>query len=287
MTVVGNELSRREGPLGPSKAGENLWLLEAKANYFNARCHYRENRYHAAWIELKAAQRSMIFDPQDDEGVASLATTLRHDALFLESGRRRSAMLALLGRESDSAADTKPTRADIAKAAELLDDHFDTQYHRIELRRRHLVMLFWGLFLFLATLVAFSYCRRIELFSGAGTASAQLRGTPDGLVAVILFGLLGASLSIAQTMAASSLTTKITSQRVVAFAVWMRPIIGATAAVVSYVLLLANAKLKIFNGEWGSDFNVVCIIAIVAGFSERFVTGALDRVAPSENARKG
>jgi hypothetical protein len=68
--------------------------------------------------------------------------------------------------------------------------------------------------------------------------------------------------------------------------VWMRPAIGATAAVVSYALLLANDYLKIFNLELTKDFAVICVIALVAGFSERFIVGALNRVADSQGGDK-
>ena len=121
----------------------------------------------------------------------------------------------------------------------------------------------------------------IELFAGGPG-----KGSPDRLVTVILLGVLGATLSVAQAIAAADLTAKITSQRVGAFMVWMRPAIGATAAVVSYTLLLANDYLKIFNLELTKDFAVICVIALLAGFSERFIVGALNRVADLQGGDK-
>ncbi|CAN5393604.1 hypothetical protein BH10PSE6_BH10PSE6_07920 [soil metagenome] len=193
-------------------------------------------------------------------------------------------MLDLLCDKDSLRPDIGSHPARIVKAAELLDDHFDTQYYRIELRRRQLVSLFCALCGALLVLIALAYCGRIDLFL---PSNAPVGGTPDRLVAVILLGVLGASLSIAQTIMASDLTAKITAQRVVSFVVWMRPAIGATTAVVAYVLLLANQKMKVFfNGEFGTEFTVVAVVAIVAGFSERFITGALDRVSASQSDKK-
>jgi hypothetical protein len=243
-----------------------------------------QHRYQAAWVELKAAQRSMIFDSSDKEGAASLATTLRQDALALDLGRRRAAMLDLLCDKDVLRPNIGSEPARIAKAAELLDDHFDTQYYRIELRRRQLISLFCALCGALVILVGLAYFHWIDLFSRGGDTGV---GTLKRLVAVIVLGTLGAVLSIAQTIMASDLTSKITAQRVVSFMVWMRPAIGATTAVVAYVLLLANQKLQVFfNGKFAEDFTVVAVVAILAGFSERFITGALDRVAASQGDKK-
>jgi len=287
LTVVHNELDRREKRQTPSTgagADDGTWLAEAKANLDAAARHHSERRYQAAWVELKAAQRSMIFDLSDKEGAASLAATLRQDALALDPGRRRSAMLDLLCDKDALRPSIESEPARIAKAAEVLDDYFDTQYYRIELRRRQLITLFCALCVALLVLVGLAYCGRIDLFLADDNTAV---GTPNRLVAVILLGTLGAVLSIAQTIMASDLTSKITAQRVVSFMVWMRPAIGATAAVVAYVLLLANQKLQVlFNGQFGEDFTVIAVVAILAGFSERFITGALDRVAASQGDKK-
>jgi len=95
--------------------------------------------------------------------------------------------------------------------------------------------------------------------------------------------LSGVLQRVAQTIVTSDINTKVTVQRVGAFMVWMRPIIGATAAVIAYTLLLANAQLKVFfDGTFAEDFAVVAVIAIVAGFSERFIVGALGTIADTQ-----
>jgi hypothetical protein len=258
------------------------WIAAAKDAIARARKQFATSgQYQAAWRELKVAERAVIEDPTDDAGAESLAVALRREAEGV-GGRRGQAMTDLL---CDDKGGLRPTiakeRARIIQAAALRDDHYDTQYYRIELRRRHLMNLFILLLAALVVLLGFTYCNRIELFN---TPVGKTYNGHDRLLAVLLLGMLGASLSVAQTIVATDMNTKVTVQRVGAFMVWMRPIIGATAAVIAYALLLANAQLKVFfEGKiGGDDFAVIAVIAIVAGFSERFIVGALNNIADTQ-----
>ena len=275
------ELERRKA--GQDPAAESAgWLLAAQQNLEKARGYYADEQYQIAWREIKAAERAMLEDPKDGAGAESKAATMRREAEALE-GRRGKAMLDLLCDDKGVLRpDLRNDRTRLVEAAALRDDYYDTQYYRIELRRRHLINLFFLLLIALAVLVGLSYAGMIELFSGGEPG----KGSPDRLVTVILLGVLGAALSVAQTIVASDLNAKITSQQVGAFMVWMRPAIGATAAVVGYTLLLANEFLKIFNLELTRDFAVIGVIALLAGFSERFIVGALNRVAESQGGDK-
>ena len=257
------------------------WLGAAKEAIARARVRFeQEHKHQAAWRELKVAERTMLEDPTDKAGAEAIAITLVRDAENLE-GRRGKAMIDLLcGDKRVLLANIGDQRARIIQAAALRDDYFDTQYYRIELRRRHLMNLFILLLVALAALLGFSFCSMIELFA---TPEGKTYNGFNRLLTVLLLGTLGASLSVAQTIVTSDINTKVTVQRVGAFMVWMRPIIGATAAVIAYALLLANTQLKVFfDGKFAEDFAVVAVIAIVAGFSERFIVGALGTIADSQ-----
>jgi hypothetical protein len=264
---------------GGKQAG---WLTAVEGHLAKARCAYGEEHYQIGWREIKAADRTMLEDPKDALGVEARAATLRREAEAV-GGRRAKAIVDLL---CDANGKLLPNlsgdRTRIIEAAELRDEHYDTLYYRIELRRRHLINLFILLLISLVLLLALAYFGKIELFRGTDPNS----GSFGRLVTVILLGMLGASLSVAQTVVASDINAKIPSQLVGAFMVWMRPVIGATAAVVAYVLLLANEHMKIFEPTLAQNFKVVCVIALVAGFSERFIVGALNRVADSQSGDK-
>jgi hypothetical protein len=253
------------------------WAFVADRSLALAHKHYEAAQYQIAWHEVKAAERAMLCDPNDKAGAMSRAATLAREAEELH-GRRAKAMHDLLiGADGklDPELANQPQR--IAEAARLRDDFFDTQYFRIDLRRRHLLNLFWILLAALAALLALTYWAHIEPFVASTTPDFAGR-----LVTVVLLGVIGASLSVAQTIAASDVNTKIAAQQVGAFMAWMRPAIGATAAVAAYVLLLANTKLKVLSVDLSQDFSLVAVIALVAGFSERFIVGALNKVADSQ-----
>ena len=277
------ELARREANQDKT-APPGSWIAAAKDAIARARSQFATSRqYQTAWRELKVADRAMIEDRTDDAGAESLAVALRREADGV-GGRRGQAMVDLL---CDDKGGLRPTiakeRARIVQAAVLRDDHYDTQYYRIELRRRHMMNLFILLLVALLAPLGFTYSGMIELF--ATPADRKFSG-PDRLLTVLLFGMLGASLSVAQTIVATDMNTKVTVQRVGAFMVWMRPIIGATAAVVAYTLLLANTQLKVFfDGKFGDDFSVIAVIAIIAGFSERFIVGALNSIADTQGKK--
>ena len=93
----------------------------------------------------------------------------------------------------------------IIEAAALRDDYFDTQYYRIELRRRHLINLFILLLVALAVLVGLSFADMIELFAGGLGQGKSSNGLADGSV---LLGMLGATLSVAQTIVTSDINTQ-------------------------------------------------------------------------------
>jgi hypothetical protein len=70
----------------------------------------------------------------------------------------------------------------------------------------------------------------------------------------------------------------------------MRPAIGAAAALVAIALLEAGQELKflqddVLKGVLGNPAAIL-VIAFVAGFSERFITGAIDRISEQSSKTK-
>src|SRR5262249_12508032 len=93
---------------------------------------------------------------------------------------------------------------------------------------------------------------------------------PALATAVIIFGILGAGVSVAQGLLSSDITTKIPAAKAASIVIWVRPAIGAVAALAATVLLHNNL---LRNDELNST--LVLAIAFTAGFSERFIVGAL------------
>jgi hypothetical protein len=174
MEAAEIELERRKSGQDPG-TGTAGWLLAANRNLEKARGHLADEEYQVTWREIKAAERTMLEDPKDGAGAESKATTMRREAEALE-GRRGKAMIDLLCDDKGVLRpNLKDDRSRIVEAAALRDDYFDTQYYRIELRRRHLINLFFLLLIALAVLVGLSYAGIIELFNGEPG-----KGSPDG-----------------------------------------------------------------------------------------------------------
>ena len=90
--------------------------------------------------------------------------------------------------------------------------------------------------------------------------------------AALLFGILGATVSVAQSLMTQDIAAKVPEQQLGAFVVWMRPVIGGVAALLAVAILAAKpAGLKI-------EGLGVLPIAFAAGFSERFIVGAVGRI---------
>ena len=65
----------------------------------------------------------------------------------------------------------------------------------------------------------------------------------------------------------------------------MRPVIGAAAALVAIALLGAGKEFKFFHEDLFKNPAAILVIAFVAGFSERFITGAIERIRSSQAKR--
>jgi hypothetical protein len=97
---------------------------------------------------------------------------------------------------------------------------------------------------------------------------------------------MGAALSVARGLLAADVSAKIPAQQLGSFVVWMRPAIGATAALISFVLLQARA-IRRFDLE-PTNPAIVYTVAIVSGFCERFIVGAIEAISTNKDeSREG
>lgn len=225
------------------------------------------------WVALTAAQRAILANDADGEGILRAATALRQEARKLDGWRAKAIADLICGEDGElhedlkSGALSEAQRMRVIDAIAYRDDFFHTSYFKILLRRRHLFQLFLLLWLVIAVAVLL----------------AMLNILPDPLsdrqqlAWVFLFGILGAGVSVAQSLVAADVSARIPAQQIGAFVVWMRPAIGAAAALIAVPLLKAS-KLSIV-GVAATDPAVVLAVAFAAGFSERFIVGAIERIA--------
>jgi hypothetical protein len=261
------ENGQTAGPLrtgaraGPTDRGA---LTAARQHLDQAEQHLSVGKLQRGWDALQSAQRQLL--ACDDDKAWRAAAALRQE---LESGKittdwRKKTILEFL--------DQKSVRPDgkswILEAIRLRDEDFRTTYFKIALRRYYLRSMTVLIIIFLAIFL---------LLSWKGMFDKVLDLNPRLVTAVIIFGILGAAVSVAQGFLRSDVTTKIPAAKAAAIVIWVRPAIGAVAALAATVLLHAN----IASGGTPNR-TLVLAIAFSAGFSERFIVGAVDRLAQSK-----
>jgi hypothetical protein len=221
------------------------------------------------WVALQSAHR-MLLQRNDTASLSSAVITLRREVDKIP-GWRAAAIKELLG---DEQATLEPNR--VIAALSLRDDEFNTTYFKILLRRHHLFNLFLILIVGIGLCLLLTY---IEALPPPFTSTKLV-------AAVALFGSLGAAVSVAQGLLASSYSAKIPAQQIGAFVVWMRPVIGACLALVALIILYGNESFNMI--AWDTKHTgVILAFAFLAGFSERFIVGAVERIwDASDSAQK-
>lgn len=269
---------------GPDEAADQSnWKTAARKFLDQADGDLKAWNIEQGWRAQMAAQRAILSNPKKRHRLLLAGLTLRREVDKI-TGWRAKAIADLLegidGLSIDSAENTTNNIDDrVIEAIALRDEKFSTNYFKIQLRRRSLFQLFlllwFGIFICIG-------------LSASGLLPEPLNNVQHVAVAII-FGVVGATLSVALGLLRADVSAKIPAQQIGSFVVWMRPAIGAVAALVAYALLHANANLKILDPDSFSpgNFTVVAVIAVVAGFSERFIVGAIERISKLGDNDKG
>jgi 8-oxo-dGTP pyrophosphatase MutT (NUDIX family) len=248
------------------------WMAAANQHLEQAQDYLAHWNLQQGWVSLHAATRLMLLDSKDRQGLKLAALELRRESKKKLSDWRVKAVADLICDENGKIrADIEKEPMRVVNAMAVRDSQFETDYFKIMLRRRHLLRLF-------LLLVAFIILTLVLSVSDV---------LPDPfnkfrlIVGVVLFGIVGATLSVARGLLRTDLSAKIPAQQIGAFVIWMRPAIGAAAALISFVLL--NAKvISLFN--WNpSDPTIVFAVATLSGFSERFIVGAIEKIGDGDS----
>lgn len=229
----------------------------------------------AAWRCLDAAKQLMIFGYDQNE-LDDEAIVLRREAPKYKSPVKE-ALYDLLGKPADPQKGKEPyPPVDVHRldqALRLKNGCNADYYEAISQRRKNLKIM-------------------TRILAGAIViipVLAILFSLPEPLddwkmiIAVGLFGILGASFTTAKTLTKSSLKAKIPDRVITNYVTSLRSLIGAAAALAAYAFLQANVFENVISTDvTGSDAGILAI-AFIAGFSERFVIKAVaDLPAPDK-----
>jgi len=284
------ERSRLEGAiadatiaLAQSEQKQEKWWVVANDYLVQARECLAAGNLHEGWAAQQSANRVVLLNSKKDNGLQLAAIQLRREVEKF-AGWRAKAISDLicdksgnLRRDIDPSPFTARSRMRVIEALALRDDQYQTDYFKIWLRRRHLFRLFLLLLAGIAASLALSY---FGAFPDPFNKFQLMAG-------VVLFGVLGAALSVARSLLQVDLSAKIPAQQIGAFVIWMRPAIGGVAALISFVLV--NAKvIRLFDWDPANP-TIIFTVTMASGFSERFIIGAIEGIwkdKSGDNPRK-
>lgn len=246
------------------------WWLSANKYLKEARTYLADLNLQQGWSALASANRLMVLDGDYPKGPQLAATELLRESEKKLSGWRAEAVRDLICDDKGKRLRTDLDKESVVYALKIRDDQFETDYFKIILRRWHLQIIIG--------LLGICVAGAVYLLSKPWN---DLRLT----IAVLLFGAIGAALSVAIGLMKLDLSAKIPAQKLGAFVIWARPIIGAAAALISFVLLRANV-IHILNLDFTNPW-VILTVATVAGFSERFIVGAIEKIGAGNNSGSG
>ena len=242
------------------------WANAAKVCLKRARQALKGSLFDSGWQHLHTAQSLEIWVYTDDE-VRTARQAACREATKLTRWRKETVESLLCG-DADPG---KPKsgelqRRELYQARLIRNEEFNNLYHKIRVRERSLKVAF---FVLTATVVAGPLLARVFRTEALNWKM---------LAAVEFFGVLGAALSVASSLTRSSVDATIPQQVLGSAVTWMRPAIGAGAALAAYLFLQAGLlpALKPVSTL------TALVVAFVAGFSERFIAGAVEDIVPNE-----
>lgn len=268
-------LGRQLAQAGGATAAGATWASEAGRYLACARAHAEASRVQSAWTALLSARRALLEDPNQATRRQFVGAALAREAVKLEGWRAKAVTDLLCDDKGVLRGDLGTDIGRLVAAVELRDDYHITLYFKISVRRRHLLNLFAIIVAALTGLLVMSY---------VGALSTKLPPF-NQLLVVILLAILGAGFSVAQSLVQDALNAKIPAQRLGAFVVWMRPFIGAAAAIAVVTVLSANDVLQVFDARWTTSPTIMFVLAFIAGYSERFVVGTLQRISDAAGGK--
>ena len=255
------------------EAKKEDWWPTAEQHLKLARDYLDRGNLQQGWVSLQMVHRAMLLDSKNPDGLQLAAIKLRREVVKISGWRAKAITDLICDDNGDLRTDLFSVHSQwrVIGALELRDDQFQTNYFKIALRRQHLRWLF------LLVLTSIAASLLLSFFDILPDPFNKV----ELMVGVVLFGVLGAALSVARGLLGADISAKIPAQQIGSFVIWMRPAIGAAAALISFVFLNANA-LRFFDWDPTSP-TIIFMVAVVSGFSERFIVGAIEKILDAKD----
>jgi 8-oxo-dGTP pyrophosphatase MutT (NUDIX family) len=255
---------------GITSSTRSAWIIAALQCQAQARLALEEFNLDSGWQNLHTAQSMEIWG-YDNEEVVNARAVLCKEASKLAGWRQETITKLVCGVCDPAQKDIEARQKELYQATLIRNEQFNNFYHKIRVRGRSLRIVFLTLALIVIGLPVLA---KADLLPGAANHWRMI-------VAVELIGMFGAVLSVASALTKSTVDVSIPQQALGAVVTWMRPLMGAAAAVVAYLFFEAGTlplTIKVDSRPLLASF----VIAFLAGFSERFIIGAVGKILPKE-----
>jgi hypothetical protein len=219
-----------------SKETDREWVAAARAQLENVRRYLYGEDIEGGWLSLHAAHRHAVFGLEPVE-LATQAAILREEASKVTSWRGK-VMKNILSVPDDC---LTPNR--VADAMAVRDEYAANQYHKIWLMGDQLGVLLKICGLALPLLLP------LVLFFSRHTDGALPSWGYQMVTAVLMFGLLGAAFSTAQSLINSTHEGRILERVANHFVTIARALFGAAAGLAGYAFI----ESRVLNIAFGAD----------------------------------
>ena len=254
------------GPTGYRWADAALLLLDRAESALAA------NDPELGWRCFKAATRLELYGLSalpDRNAFTARARHIHREAIEKLTGWRKAVVLDLLGR---NAPDAQLSAERVTSAAQILHEHQDNTYVKLRVVERQLNLLTAGAVVVVAAWIGAAAAAPFTT-TAPFTDDAALLGSWSFVVAVVLFGIMGATLSGLLSTAQGAGSRRIPEQLLDARVTRARLAMGAMAAVAVTTFLISGLlNLGTLNG------GLLLAAAFAAGFSERLVKRAVEAI---------
>lgn len=159
----------------------------------------------------------------------------------------------------------------LAEANKIKDEYFDNRYFTNDLVKRQIFCWFCYFAAVLLAIYILIYWRFDKLLP---IGKIKTHGSIDMLLLVFLFGALGGTIFAFISTTQKTDGARIPDQLLTWYVTLMRPLWGGVGALVVYLGLQAGI-IRVNSNNEGA---LILSISIAAGYTERLVTGALEKV---------
>jgi hypothetical protein len=243
------------------------WASEADRLLAAMNARLEDGDLDGAWKCLHDARRLRIPDLRGQE-LLNHQQRLRQEVTKIASPWRRKTIEEVLDRAGVTEAEQAVNLRD---AQALMDDYFETQYHKNGLLRDHLRNV--------VSIALVAIAALLLLIGGSTDGPAAWADWDWKTIAmVLLVGVLGASFSATRKLTGQSGRSPIPERVAHGWITVARIVLGAAPALAAYGFLRTGVVV-IGQGNLGS----VLVVAFAAGFSERFVTNLLQSLEGSQD----